>query len=59
MPIGKEKLQTMVRNMCAEAGITEKKTNHALRATGAPHMFSASVPEKLIQSCTGHCSEIV
>ena len=56
VPIGKEKLRTMVRDMCAEAGITEKKTNHSLRATGASHMFSASVPEKLIQSRTGHRS---
>ena len=52
MPIGKEKLRTMVRDTCAEAGITEKKTNHS----GASYIFSASVPEKLIQSRTGHRS---
>ena len=42
----------MVRDTCAEAGITEKKTYHP----GASHMSSASVPEKLIESRTGHCS---
>ena len=35
VPIGKEKLRTMVKDMCAAAGITERKTNHSLRATGA------------------------
>ena len=52
MPIGKQNLQTMVHDMCAEAGTTEKKTNHS----GASHMSSASVPEKLIESRTGHRS---
>ena len=54
-PVGKEKLRTMVRDMCSDAGISEK-TNHSLRATGATAMFSANVPEKLIQSRTGHRS---
>ena len=30
MAVGKEKLLTMVRDMCADAGIVEKKTNHSL-----------------------------
>ena len=42
----------MVHDTCAEAGTTEKKTNHS----GASHMSSASVPEKLIKSRTGHRS---
>lgn len=53
VPVGKNTLGTMVRDMCAEAGI-EKKTNHSLRATGATAMFSASIPEKIIQNSTGH-----
>ena len=53
-PVGKEKLRTMVRGMCAAAGISEKKTNHSLRATGATCLFAANVPEKLIQGRTGH-----
>ena len=48
-------LRTMFAKMCSEAGI-EKKSNHSLRATGATEMFAANVPEKLIQSRTGHRS---
>ena len=42
--------------MCHEAGISEKKTNHSLRATGATALFNAGVPEKLIKDVTGHRS---
>ena len=38
VPRGRTKLRTMVRDMCAEAGITEK-TNHSLRATSASQRF--------------------
>ena len=55
IPVGKETLRTMLANMCSRAGI-EKKTNHSLRATGATEMFAANVPEKIIQSRTGHRS---
>ena len=34
----------------------ERKSNHSLRATGATEMFAANVPEKLVQSRTGHRS---
>ena len=53
--VGKEKLRTMVKQMCAEAGI-ENKTNHSLRATGVTTMFASSVPEKIIGSISGHRS---
>ena len=55
MRVGKNKLATMVRGMCSECGISNK-TNHSLRATGATTLFNASVPEKIIQSTTGHRS---
>ena len=55
IPVGKETLRTMLPNMCDKAGI-ERKTNHSLRATGATEMFATNVPEKLIQSRTGHRS---
>ncbi len=42
--------------MCKDAGITESKTNHSLRATGASALFNAQVPEKLIKGVTGHKS---
>ena len=54
-PVGKETLRTMLANMCERAGV-ERKSNHSLKATGATEMFAANVPEKLIQSRTGHHS---
>ena len=39
--------------MCRQAGITEKKTNCSLRATGETN---AGVSEKLIRDITGHHS---
>ena len=43
----------MVKDMFAEVGIAGK-TNHSLRATGATNLYTANVPEKMIQQCTGH-----
>ena len=45
----------MLANMCDRAGI-ERKTILSLRTTGATEMIAANVPEKLIQSRTGHRS---
>ena len=56
MAVGKEKLRTFIQDMCSDAGIEEKKTNHSLRATGASAMFNAGVPDKLIRDVTGHRS---
>ncbi len=55
-PIGREKLRHYLETMCKEAGMTGKKTNHSLRATGATALFSAGVPEKKILEVTGHRS---
>ena len=55
-PIGKNTLGKFVQCLCKEAGISGKKTNHSLRATGTTALFSAAVPEKLIKSITGHKS---
>lgn len=56
VPVGKEKLRTFLQAMCKEAGISEHKTNHSLRATGASAMFNAGVSDKLIRDVTGHRS---
>ena len=40
-PVGKEKLQKFMELMCYNAGITNKKANHSLCATGATALFSA------------------
>ena len=45
----------MVQEICSDARIA-KKTNRSLRATEATTPFKANVPEKIIQTTTGHCS---
>ena len=54
-PVGKNKLYTMVKDMFEEAGISGK-SNHSLRVAGASSLFSAGVPERIIQGRTGHVS---
>ena len=55
-PVGKNMLNSALKDMCAEAGNSGHKTNHSLRATGASEMFEAGVPEKIIKERTGHRS---
>ena len=54
-PVGENKLGAMVKDMFTEVGIVNK-TNHSLRATGATNLYTANMPEKLIQQRTGHRS---
>ena len=49
-------MASFLRDMCREAGITEIKTNHSLRATRASALFTAGLPEELIREVTGHRS---
>ena len=56
VPVGKNTLCKMVSEMCEEAGISGKKTNHSLQVSGASSLFSAGVPERIIQQRTGHRS---
>ena len=56
IPVGRDTLKKFTEKMCLEAGISEKKTNHSLRATGASALYDASVPEELICDVTGHHS---
>ena len=53
--VGKHTLATMVKEACMEAGISGK-TNHSLQATGGTTMFTAGVPEQVIQERTGQLS---
>ena len=55
-PLGKNKLQQMVKQMFCDAGIEGNFTNHSLRVTCAIQLFSAGVPEALVQKQTGHKS---
>ncbi len=56
VPVGRNTLAKMVREMCTDGEISGHKTNHSLRATGASELFHAGVPEKVIQQRTGHLS---
>ena len=56
VPVGKNTLGNMVKEICKDGNISGNKTNHSLRATGASNMFQAGVPEKIIQQWTGHRS---
>ena len=56
VPVGKNTLNKMLKEMCQEAGLPEIYTNHSLRAYGATTLFQGEVPEKIIQQRTGHKS---
>ena len=56
IPVGRNTLAKMVKDICKEGQISGNKTNHSLRATGASELFQAGVPEKVIQERTGHLS---
>ena len=50
-PIGKNKLNSLLKEMCVEAGLFKDFSNHSLRAYGATTLFQV---EKSIQMHTGH-----
>ena len=54
-PIGKNTLSKMVKEMCCDARI-DGKTNHNMRATAATIFFQNEIPERVIQTATGHRS---
>jgi len=55
VPVGKNKLGNMVRDMYDDAWIP-RKMNHSLRATGTTTLFQSNVPENIIQKTAGHRS---
>ena len=54
VPVGKNTLSRMVKDMFSEAGLDGNKTNHSLRVAGTSSLYEAGVPEKVIQSRMGH-----
>ena len=55
MLVGRKTLNAMVSKIFDSVGIFGK-TNHSLCVTGASRLFTAQVPEKIIQQRTGHRS---
>ena len=56
VPLGKNKLEEMVKMMARQGGLDKPVTNHSLRAYGVTKLFQANVPEKLIMERSGHRS---
>ena len=55
IPLGHNKLNSMVKTMMAEAGVKGYFTNHSLRATTVSVRLSREgVDDKLIRGVTGH-----
>ena len=59
MPLGHNKLNSMVKIMMSEAGVEGYYTNHSLRATAVSRLFQNDVDDKhkLIKGVTGHRSD--
>ena len=53
VPVGKNILESMVKDICCDAGL-DGKTNHSLCVAGASSLYDVGVPEKLIKQQTGH-----
>ena len=56
VPVGKNTLCSMVKEMFADTGLSGKKTNHSLRVAGTTSLFDPGAPERVIQGRTGHLS---
>ncbi len=59
MPLGINKLQTTIKDMCHEAGFQGNYSNHSLRSTSATHIYHAGIDEQTICEITGHRSNAV
>ena len=57
VPLGHNKLNSMVKTMRSEAGVEGYYTNHSLRATAVSRLFQNDVDDKLIKGVTGHRSD--
>ena len=55
-PVGVNKLQSAVKNICSQAGFKGNFTNHSLTATCATHMYHNGIDEQVISEVTGNRS---
>jgi len=56
IPVEKNTLNKMMKEMSKEAKLSTTFTNHSLGAYGTSKMYQAGVPGKIIQQGTGHKS---
>ena len=54
--MGINTLQTVVKDICAKAGLPGNYSNHSLQASSATRMYVNNVEEQVIQEITGHQS---
>ena len=59
VPVGHNKLASMVKRLCEQAGISGYRTNHSLRATAATRMYGMGIDEQLICEKTGERTEVI
>ena len=57
--VGRNKLQTIVKEFCTQAGFSGYYTNHSGKVTCATILFKHNVDEQLIQRQTGHRSNAI
>ena len=57
VPLGHNKLNSMVKTMMSEAGVEGYYTNHSLRATTVSRLLENDVDNKMIKGVTGHRSK--
>ncbi len=57
--MGINAIQFILSRICAHAGLSGKRTNHALKATAVTRMYEQGVDEQLIQERLGNSSEAV
>ena len=57
MPVGKNTLYNKTKDICTEAGVTQKYTNHCLRATVVTALDDAGYEARDIMTVSGHKSE--
>ncbi|VDI42844.1 Hypothetical predicted protein [Mytilus galloprovincialis] len=58
-PVGRQKLENIVKDIMNDARVDFFFTKHSLRDTTASRLFNAGVPEQLVQKQTGHRSNAI
>ena len=53
-PVGINKLQSIIKDLCHAGGISGHFTNHSLRVTAVTHMYNSGVDEQVISQVTCH-----
>ena len=58
-PYGVNKVSSTIKQICKEAGLERKFTNHSLWGTCGSRLYQNDVPKQVIKEITGHTSDCV